>query len=429
MQVQFEATGPCLGQVSVTVPYEEFDSKVRTLLAETSRQVRVKGFRPGKVPVRMVETLHGAQVRKEARQHFLQKALEQTVAEHKVKILQHPSVELDGSALAPGALYEEVLQLTLRPQFELGAYKDWELESSLPEVTDQDVETALEEVRRNQAVPVPAGEEGLADDGMALATVELLHQDAVVFQREGLRINPKTEIPGVDAEQFGARMRGLHAGQSMEVEIQFPADFEVESARGQTGTCRVTVKEAYKIVPPTRAELIERLKLADEPALLARVREKLAEAAKIQEDQRIENALLERLVAQHEFEVPEAMVTQHTSRLADQARAAMSAQGVEDERVEKELESQTAALRERAVRQCRTMFLVEQVAEAEKLGVQQQELSAELGQIAERNQTSFDEVASYYKEQGLFGQLALEILERKVKKLLREKARLKSPPA
>jgi trigger factor len=429
VQVQFESTGPCLGRLTLRVPSGEFEDEVQRLLKLAGQRARIKGFRPGKVPAHLLGHLHGKELRQEAKHNFLQRGLEQTLSEHKLELFRRPDADLSGEDPASGREFEQVLSLELRPRFELCDYSDWEVDSAVPPISDADVEAALEQVRRNQGRPEPAGEEGLSDDGMALATVELLHEGQVVFQREGLRMGPQTAIPGVDAQAFQERMRGLRSGQVLEVPLTFPADFEHAAARGQSGLCRIQVKEAYKIVLPTRAELVSSLKLADEAALLARVREKLVEAAQIQEHERVEQVLMARLIDQYSFELPASLVQSQEERIRGTLGSALAAQGLDAARVEQELAGQNQQVRARAERECRSMFVVEKVAAAERLEVQQNDLVAELKRIAERNMTPVEEVASYYREQGLFNQLALEILERKVRRRLREKARLKSPAA
>lgn len=414
-----------MARVSFTVSADEFRAELQQILTQAGRQARIKGFRPGKVPAAVIERMHGDDARREARQRFLQKAYDQAMKENELRPLAHPRIDLD--EIEEAAEFALEFEVQLRPKIELGEYKGLEVESSLDPVTDAEVEAAIDQVRQNQARPEPAGEEGLPEDGMALCKVELVHEGEVVFTREGLRLGPQTSVPGVDGEAFKAALTGAVDGATVEVAVTFPEDFEVEAARGATGTCRITVNQAFRIVVPTREELPGLLDLEDDAALVARVREKLDEANQQHEAQRIETELMGRIIDAHVFDLPEPMVEQQAQARLEQTKTELRGQGHSDEEVEAHVASHAAEARTQAERTTRAYFLIEAIGEAEGIQVGEAELREELKSIATRNRSSFDEVARYYQEQNLFGQLAMEILERKVRTLLRNSATLKSP--
>jgi trigger factor len=426
VQVKVEKTKACQARVSFSVPADEFAQEVRRLVNEAGRNVRMKGFRPGHVPSAVIERLHGAELRREARQRFAQRAWEQAVGEHELRPFAHPRIDV-GEGDPEGGTFSLEFDVTLRPDFELAPYKELEIESSIVPVTPEEVEAALEQVQRNQARPEPAGEAGLPADGMAVCKLELLHEGQVVFTRDGLRLGPRTAMPGVAPQAFEQALTGLEDGEQAEVPLVFPSDFEVEAARGRDGMCRVTVQQAFRIVQPTREELMRQLELADEAALLERVREKLEEANAAQEEQRVETELLNRVIDAHEIELPEGLVEQQVAKRLEQLRSDLGAQGMPQAEVDAEAERQTPELQKGAERSAKALFLIERIAQAEKLQVTEAELRDELKAIAERNRASLDEVAAYYREQQLFGQLSMEVLERKVRRFLRQNADIKAP--
>jgi trigger factor len=427
VELHVERTGPCVAKVSFSVPPEEFDVEVRKLLAEAGRNVRMKGFRPGHVPAAMIEKQHGKALRQEVRQKFLQEAYQRALEEEKLKPLAHPRVDLPEKDQLAGAPFSLEFEVSLRPEIELGAYTGLEVESELEPILDQHVANALEQLAQSQAHPEPAGEAGLPENGMALCKVELLYNGEVVLTRERLRLGAETAVPGVDPEAFKSKMLGARDQTSFELPVQFPEDFEREEARGKSGTCRVTVEQAFRIVMPERSELMRVLGVDGEEALLAKVREKLEEAHKEREDRRVETALIDRLIASHEMDLPESMIAEQVQARLAAVRRDLESQGVPAEALEQQIQGQEQAARESALRASKGYFLIEAIAQKEGLQVSEEELNAELRAIAARNRASFDEVRDYYREQNLFGQLAMEIVERKVRQFLRERAVVKAP--
>ncbi len=427
MQVKVEKTGPCKARVSFSVPADEFSAEVRRMLQGAGARARMKGFRPGHVPPAVIERLHGKEVRREARQHFVQAAYERALGEHELRPLSHPRVDLEAGEPVSGEDFSLDFELTLRPEFQLGSYRELEIEHAPVQVGDADVEQAIEALRRSQAHPEPAGEPGLPADGMALCKVELVHEGQVVWSRDGLRLGARTPPAGVEPQAYEAALVGQRDGQTVELPLAFPADFEVEAARGRTGTCRVTITQAFRIVLPERKDLPALVELADEAALLVRVRERLEAEGVARERARRESELLGRVIDAHALELPAGMVEEQARRRLEELRGELAGQGLPPEELEAELARQAEPARAAAERSAKAFFVIEAIAEAEKLEVAEADLRSELEAIARRNRASFEEVARYYREQELVPQLTLEILERKVRAFLREHARLKSP--
>src|SRR5262249_48188881 len=158
------------------------------------------------------------------------------------------------------------------------------IESELEPVLDQEVESAIESFKVQQAHPEAAGDEGLPLFGLAVAKVQWMNGEEIAFEREGLRISPETPSPGTDPEQFKTALVGAKDGDVREVPLVFPEEFEREDLRGKPGVCRITVQQAYKMIPPSDEEVRKFFAATDDASLRANVREKIAEAKREREE-------------------------------------------------------------------------------------------------------------------------------------------------
>lgn len=425
MQVSVAKKEPCQAHVSFQVPQAEFDAEFQRALREVGKKARFKGFRPGHVPPAVVERFQGEQVRFEVAQRFLQQAYERAVKENELKPLAHPRIDI--GKVEPGADFAREFEVNLRPEFTLGDYKGLEVESALQPVMDEEVEAAIEQARKQQAHPEAVGDDGLPDDGMALARVELVHNDAIVFERDGLRISPSSPLPGIEPNAYKQILRGARDGTQVEIAMTFPGDFENEAARNQEGKARIHVKQAFKVIVPTREELMKVLGAESEEALKKLARDKMEEANEQQEQARIETELLERVIGAHDMQLPPNMVEEQTKARLAQMKAELVQRGTAEAQAEEEVSAREAEARTAAEKSSRAYFLVERIAEKEGLKVTENDLIGDLRVIARRNKASLEEVRDYYKEQNLFPQLAMEILERKVRAFLRTNAAIKAP--
>ena len=387
------------------------------------RHTRMKGFRPGKVPPQMIEKTHGKAAREEAKTRFLQRAYEKALSEHELRPMAHPHVHVEEIEVLAGASFSHDFEVRLRPEVTLGEYKGLAYEAQLPAITDEEVEAAIDRACQQNARPEPAGDEGLPEEGMALCKVELVHGEETVLEREGLRLGPNVPLPGLDPEAFKEALTGTTDGAVVELDFTFPEDFEREELHGQEGTARFTVDKAFKIVTPGREELIEQLDgVEDEEGLLVKARESLEEARRAEERNQQESELLAQVIDAHDLELPAGMVEEQVAARLDGLRQELASQGLEEARVEEEVSNQEGEIRRQAIRGAKAYFLVEAIAEEEDLKVRAKELDDEFETIAQRNQTDVNEVKKYYQEQNLESQLALEIVERKVRSFLWDQA-------
>jgi trigger factor len=427
VQVTVEKLGPCQAKIHFTVPSAEFQAAYRRGLQNISQNANMKGFRPGKVPVQIVEKQYGSQVKNDAIEHFVRQAYEQAVGENELKIVGFQRVNLDEVKILEGVDWAQSFEVSLRPEIELGDYKGIQIESALEPVMDNEITDAIENLRGQQSRPDPAGDAGVPADGMIVGKVQWLAGDEVVLERDGLRLSPKQPTPGTEAAAYESALVGAKDGETRDVEMTFPPEFDREHLRGQKGVTRVHVTQAYRMIPPTQEDIRKMFGVDNDQRLNEVVREKIGEAKQERENQRAEGAILEKLLATHTIELPEMMVDEQTRARLEQIKKQMKEQGTPDDRIAEQVESQRTAAREASEKGLRALFLVQTIGEKEKLLVTREDMEAELNQIAQRNRANLEEVRKYYQENRLFDSMAVEILERKVRRFLRENAKITTP--
>ncbi|MDA1265958.1 MAG: trigger factor [Planctomycetota bacterium] len=427
MQVSVDTSESSLAKISVSIPPDEFEKEYRGALKQAGRNVQMKGFRPGKVPVKVVEKKFGEEVTKDVIEHFVRQAYQQAVSDEDLKPLSHPRIAQEDLSRGEDGGFSVEFEVSLKPSFDLPDYKGMVIESELEQVVPDQVEATIEQLRRERSTPEPVGPEGMDANGMALCTVRFLHGEEVVFEREGLRLGANTPPPGVKPEDFEGKFDGAVDGDVIECPMMLPPTIEKAEARGADGTCRIEVAEAYKLVPPADEELFALVEVEDMDAFRVKVREKLEEANTKRERDRVEGALIDRLIAETTLDLPGPMLEEQTQHRLHALAQEMSRQGVPEDAIKQQLEEQEPTAREEADKGMRALLIVEAIGDAEELLVTNAELEAELANIAERNHASLEDVREYYVKQGLTQQMAIEVLERKVRKFLYENAEVKDP--
>jgi len=429
VEVTCTNTGPCEARISFSIPREDFEEAFGQALTESGRNVRMKGFRAGKVPRSFLEKNFGPDARRQVVEHFSQQAFQQAIEEHDLKPVGRQSIQLDDVDFdAPEGL-EHAFDVSLRPTIDMSDYKGLDIESEIAPVLDEEIVQALDDLRRQQSTPKPVGEEGLPSDGVAVLTLRWERDGETVFEREGLRMSPEAPPPGVDADAFKEALTGTQVDDEREIPFTIPEEFpEIEEAHcGQEATCHLKVTEAFEMIPASDEDIAKLLECDDFNAALEVARKQMVEAREQQETQRQETVLLHQVLAAHEFEIPGAMVEEQVSGRVQQLTMQLTQQGLEGDELDSEVSKQTEAIRTEVHQGTKALFLVSELAEREGLEVTQEDISSELAQIAQRNQASMEEVVNYYRENRLLDQVAVELIERKVRKFLRENANIQDP--
>src|SRR5262249_31742715 len=155
------------------------------------------------------------------------------VEENQLKVVGSPSVDLESLLPLEGADLSHQFEISLRPEIALSEYKGLAIESELEPVLDQEVESAIDNLKTQQAHPEPAGESGLPENGLALVKVEWVVGMETVLSRDGLRVSPESPTPGCEPEAFRKAMLGAKDGEVREIPMTIPEDFEREDARGK----------------------------------------------------------------------------------------------------------------------------------------------------------------------------------------------------
>ncbi|MEO0650229.1 MAG: trigger factor [Planctomycetota bacterium] len=426
MDVQVEKTGPCAAVIKFTIPSDEAQSRYSQGLKMAGTQVRMKGFRPGKVPAHVIEKQAGAEIGRDVMRNFYDEALRQAVEQESLKPVTAPRID-DELEFVKGADVSREFTLELKPDFELAVYSGLEIEGQAVETNDDEVESTIADIRRQQARPEPAEDEGLTEEGMAVAKIAFVHEGEELLAREGMRISPATAPNGVDADKFKEALTGAKQGTTVEVPMTVPEEFDREELRGKDAVCTVELSEVFRLIQPEESELFAQFQVESAEELRTQVKEHLLKHKQDQENQRLESELFDQLVAAHQMPLPEGMLQSQIEAREARAVEQLQGQGADEEAAKAEVAMDAEATRDASEKSLRALFLVEAIGEQEQIQIGRDELLAELQQIAQRNGAEVNEVVEYYQQNNLLQQLSIELLERRVRALLREQANVLQP--
>lgn len=342
----------------VVVPAADLDAKADARLNEIKGQVKLNGFRPGKVPVAHLKRVYGKSVMSEVIEQTVNDTNTKIVEEHGFRLALQPKVTLpeedpQGQGLLDGGkdlAYD--LEIEILPKIELGDFKTIAVEKPVLEVTDAEVDETVQRIADSNRPFAP--KEGPAADGDRVTIDFTGYVDGVKFpggegQDIDLLLGSKSFIPG-----FEEQLVGIATGESRTISVTFPEDYGAAELAGKAASFEVTCKA---VAAPGEItvddEFAKTLGMESVEKLKGMVRERIgAEHAGVAR-QKVKRALLDALDTMHKFEVPEGLLSQEFEGVWNQVQQDLAAQKrsfAEEGTTEEEARSDYRKIAERRVR-------------------------------------------------------------------------------
>jgi trigger factor len=419
MAVNVEQLGTLERRLQMSLPVEGIEREIDARLKKMARNVKMPGFRPGKVPMKLVAQTYGPQVRSEVLGDAVQKAFNDAVREANLRVAGQPRIEPKQEPAAGAIEFSATFEIF--PEFKVGDVSAALVERPQVTVDDAAVERTLELLRK-QRVTYAAAERAAADGdrltvdfsgtigGAPFAGGEA--QGFAFVLGEG-RMLPEFEAAG----------RGMRAGESKSFSLSFPADYHGREVAGKTAEFSLAVKrvEAPQL-PPLDAEFARGLGVADGDLarMRADVRQNVEREVAKRIEARVKHQALGALVAATRLDLPKSLVALETRELAERAAADLRARGLQVEK----LPLDPAAFEETARRRVALGLILAELARAEKLQPKPAEVRALIEQEAQSYESPAEVVKWFYMQPQRLSEMEGMALEANVVRWVLGKAKV-----
>lgn len=388
MTVSFEKTSDTKGTLSFSIDQETIKTGLDKAFNKVKANISVPGFRKGKISRQMFNKMYGEEALfEEALNAVLPTAYDAAVKEAGIEPVAQPKIDV--AKMEKGSDWELTAEVVVKPTVSLGDYKDLTVEvEATKEVSDEEVETRLTNSQNNLAELVV--KETAAENGDTVVLDFVGSVDGVEFEggkgsNHSLELGSGQFIPG-----FEEQLVGTKAGETVEVKVTFPENYQAEDLAGKEALFVTTVNEVKaKELPELDDELAkdidEEVETLDE--LKAKFRKELEESKAEAYDDAVETAAIEAAVANAEIkEIPEEMIHEEVHRAMNEFLGGMQQQGISPEMYfqitgtsEDDLHKQYEADADKRVR---TNLVIEAIAAAENFTTSDEEVKAEIEDLA-----------------------------------------------
>jgi trigger factor len=389
MAANVESLGTLERRLQMSVPMAQLQREVEERLKKLARNVKMPGFRPGKVPMKIVEQTYGAQVRNEVTGDAVHKAFTDAVKEAKLKVAGTPRIEPKKDSMPAGAL-EFSATFEVYPEFKVGDVAGASIERPQVAVDDAAIDKTIDILRKQRITFARA--ERPAQDGDRLA----VDFDGTIGGEpfQGGKAAGFAFVLGAGRmlPEFETAARGMSAGESKTFELKFPEDYHGKDVAGKTASFALALKQVDEPqLPALDAEFARALGVADGDLgkMRVEVRQNVEREVNKRVEARLKQQALDALLGSTPLELPKTLVAQETQALVQRAAADLQARGVKLEKLPLEPQAFEASAKRRVA----LGLIIAELARAEKL----QPKPAEVRALIEQEAASYESPAEVVK--------------------------------
>ncbi|WP_245994283.1 trigger factor [Desulfosoma caldarium] len=430
MKVTVTDLGPTQKKLLVVVEPRDVKRLLDKRYRELSQQVRLKGFRPGKVPRKILESYYGKTVQGEVSNHIIRDTYPDALKQTELKPMLEGDVE--DYRFEPDGSFSYSAIVEVRPVFEVKDYLGLEVEvPPTEEIGDERVDEELKALQERHAEVRSVQDDRPAQWGDYVIVDLVPSVDGAVFDK-GVQKNFYLELGTHRIHpDFDGHLVGRRAGETVDCSLNFPDDAAVRDFAGKTVHFEVAINEIKeKILPELNEAFAQKVGgYASVEALKDALKERLSRAAEQATKQRLRAAIMDQLLNMTSFEVPEKVVEREVNRRIQHFVHQMTAQGLKIDPSRFDTPEIRAEQRPEAEKAIRWRLIVEQVAAQENLELSEDEKEAIYSDVARMYRTTPQQVKAEYADSAIVMEMVYQRLEEKVFKLLEDHAVAKATTA
>lgn len=419
MNVSVENLGPCKRLLRVEVPADRVNAAFDEVTATFAKQAQIQGFRAGKAPKHLILKQYGPGIEQETKKKLFDESYRAATTQEKLRVVV--SLDVEEQQFGRGLPLQYTVTLEVAPEFALPNYKGLTATRENKTATDVDVERAVNILREQQVKyndvhrSLQAGDIAVVNyhgttGGQPLTEVAPSARGLAEKQNFWVLMQPEAFIPG-----FTTPLLGSSVGDKRTVTLTLPVDFVQKELAGKVVDYAVEVvgvKE--KELPAVTDEFAKQFGADSVEILLAGVRTDLQKELNSRAKGAVRDQLLKNLLQQVTFELPESIVASEANNLANSIANENLQRGVPRELIESKRDEIITNAKLSAADRVKAAFVLNRIAETEKIQINREELGQRLVSLAQQNNTTPDKFVKWAQDNNRLPEIQQEILTSKV---------------
>jgi trigger factor len=418
LEVSITDAGPCKKHLKISIPRSEIDLQYEESLESLRKDAAVPGFRPGHAPRQLIVKRFRKQVSQQVKSNLLMSSLDQIDKEYKLEPIVQPRLDIDAIEIPETGPMSFEMDIEVRPQFDMPAYKGLKVKRPVAELTDKDIDEQLNRFLEGRGTIVPKLE-GNAEIGDYI-TADLTFSSKsgqVLDELKEAEFRLQSELRFQNGTIMGAgdALAGAARGQTREVQATLGSAVEDPELRGATISVKVLINDLKRLrLPELDDEFFDSMGFENLEELRGAIAEMLKRKIQSEQRQAMHRQIVVQLLRQTPFDLPTDLVAREEKATIQRLVGQFRREGKSDKEIRANEAQIRANAHETTLRSLKELLLLSRIADVEKIEVTEQDAALEIEAIAARTDESVRRVRARVEKEGGPDSLMTQILERKV---------------
>lgn len=446
--VELEDVGPCKKKVTVEIPEDTIKDLSDEQYRELRRDAILPGFRKGRAPRRLLERRFGKEAGEQVKLRLLAESSEAAIKDKELDVLTDPDIDFEKIELPESGPMRYEFEVEVRPEFELPPLEGISVSRPKLEVTDEQVNREIDQLRRFGGTWTPKEDGAVEREDQIVADARLqveltdeekAKRDAIVEGQEEeeaeqgkipeaetkldnaeIYVRPNGFVGPVPVETLDELLVGAKAGEKRTTTVEVPQTFFREEFQGRKVDVEIEIKDIKHLKPADLDEtFLQRYGVESEEELRERVRDSLEGRVETEARSDMSDQIYRYLLDNTQFELPTDIVARQAGSLLQRQYLSLLYRGLSREQVNEQMEQLQAASEEQAREQLKTFFIMDKVAEKLDIEVSDEEVNGHIAQVAIQQGQRPEKLREQMERDGSLAQFHLEVRQNKcISKLL-----------
>lgn len=422
---KIEDLSPVKKKISMEIPWLEVKEELDAVYNGIGKKAKIKGFRPGKVPRKILETYFKGQAEEETVTNIVNKYYWQTLEDKGITPVSRPEISQEG--MKENVDFSFSASFETEPEFDPQGYMGMEVEKDLIKETDDDVQKRIDEIRQMFATVEEVVEDRPVKEGDFVVidftgSMDEKPYDELKAQDNFLEIGSKKFVPG-----FEEQLVGMKKGETREIKVKFPDDYHESKFASQDVIFTVTVKSLReKKLPENDETLIKNFeKYNSFEDFKEDVRKSLEEKAQRMSEVNLQNRITENLIKENEIEIPSALLERQIYYMMLDTQKRMVSAGIDENTAMDFGFKMRDKYKDDAAKIVKSFLILKKIAQKESLIAEEDDLEKYLQDLAQQNGRDYESLKSQYGSEDREDALKMEIIQKKVFDFIEQNANIK----
>lgn len=425
LSVKLEDLSQVKKKMSFEIPWPYVKDELDNVYRDIGKKAKIKGFRQGKVPRKMLETYFKADAENEAITNVINKYYWQELDSRGIVTLSRPEIEQEG--LKENTSFSFSASFETEPSFEPEGYSGLELERTNINISEKDMEIRLTEIRKMFSTMQDVVDERPARMGdFVMMDFEGTVDGETPPELKGtdylLELGSKRFIPGFEEE-----LQGMTPNETKQINVTFPEDYHEKKVAGKAAVFSVTLKGLKEQkLPELDEEFIKNFDKYDSlDDLKSDVRQSMEEESKRQSDAGLQKKIMDAILAANEFEAPDTLVERQIFYMMLDTQKRMRTAGMDEKSAMDFSLKLHDQFKPEALKMVKAFLLVKKIAEKEGITVTDEDIDTQIKNIAKEYYTEYEVVKQAYSDEERLDALKAELMQKKVFDFIESRANIK----